>query len=444
MPVLASASVDEIPIYREGATDEESGALAAHDPVGFHLRAFRAMGPVYRTQMGEKLMVVLAGLESNEFIWKSTNLWTYYNLLAGFREEMGDDHVTAIDGAHHRQKRTILKPAFDQAPAMRYLPAYNSIFHERLKATPSAGNIDLVLWWAKTLLWTQSRTVAKAEISEELLAPLIAWETALLAGIRYKPEERARYYNTEGYLKLKSVGMELLARTLDQRLAAPEKYDDNFSQVMRARREAEGDALSRDNLIDDLYLVLVAGVENTSKLLSACVLSILRDPAWLAELRTELDAWDGRDVMALAQMNRLKATVMETQRLYPTIVYNARESVQEFEFGGYQMPTGTVLVHMQILCHYLDEFYPDPLSFKPQRFVEEGRFVAKTNGIFGGGTHVCLGRNHTLMQTPIALAHMFKYYDLELIQEKPVTGDAPLLPGGNLKELWVRVTPRKS
>ncbi len=119
MPLLTSASVEEIPIYREGATDEESAQLAAKDPVGFHLRAFQALGPVYRMMMAGKMVLMFAGQESNEFIWQNTELWTYRNLLAAFREQLDEDTVTAIDGAHHRQKRKILKPTFDQKPAKR-------------------------------------------------------------------------------------------------------------------------------------------------------------------------------------------------------------------------------------------------------------------------------------------------------------------------------------
>jgi cytochrome P450 len=443
MAVFTSASVEEIPIYREGGTDEESARLIAEDPVGFHLRAFKALGPVYRTMLDDKMVVMFSGQESNEFIWKNTELWTYRNLLAAFREELGEDHVTAIDGDHHRQKRTILKSAFDQMSAMRYLPQFNTIFHGMLKDAQALEKMDSVHWWAKTICRTQSQTVARAEMSEDVLETFIEWEKALLNGIRLG-EERLTYYQDEDYLRMKAVVLGLMGRIVDERLAQPEKFDDNFALVMQARLKEEGTAISRENLIDDLYLVLLAGVENTSKLISSALLATLRSPAWLTELRAELDAWDGQNVMALAQMSRLKATVMEAQRLFPLVTYNAREAARDFKFGGYLIPAGTVLLHMQTLCHFQDEFYADPLEFKPQRFVEDGRFAAKTIGFFGGGTHLCLGRNYTLLQTPIALAHMLKYYDVEIVGEEVSFGEPPLSPGQILKELWVSMKPRRA
>jgi cytochrome P450 len=443
MLTLTSASTEEIPIYREGATLEESALIAEKDPIGFHQRAFRALGPVYRMMRGTGTIVVLAGLESNEFVWKNTDLWTYRNLLAAFREELGDDHVTAIDGEHHRQKRTILKPAFDQAPAMRYLPQYNTIFRESLGQIPSDTKLDSVHWWARTICHAQSKTVARTEMSEEVLDQMVAWEKLLLNGLRLG-DERLIYYSDPGYLEKKASVLQHFGQMVDERLAEPDKYDDNFAMVMRSRLETDGADKSRETLVDDLYLVLLAGVENTAKLINTALLGTLRNPKLLEELRAEIDPWDGEDVMSLSRMNRLKATVMEAQRLYPIVVFNGREAVRDFEFGGYQIPAGTVLLHMQILCHYLDEFYADPFEFKPQRFVEDGRFVAKTSGFFGGGTHLCLGRNHTLLQTPIALAHLLKYYDIEILGESNSAGEGPLQPGQLLNELWVRVTPRKS
>jgi cytochrome P450 len=442
MPAATLPSIDEIPIYSEGDSEAESMRRAEADPVGFHRRAFRAKGPVYRTLRGGQMVVMFAGLESNEFIWKNTTLWSYYNTMAGFREGISDDHVTALDDPHHRHKRTMLKPAFDQMSAMRYLPAYNTVFHDRLKEASTEPKIELVHWWVSTLARAQARTVARVGMSDEELDKVSDLERTALAGVGLG-EQRAAYFGAEHYRRLKAEGMALLGREIDARLADPQKYDDNFTQVLQARLKAEGENVSRDVLIDDLYLVLVAGLENTAKLIGSTLGALLRDPAWLAEIRAELEPWDGRDVMALTQMPRLKATIMEMQRLFPPAMFMPREAVKDFEFGGYFIPAGTVLLHMQTLCQYLEEFYEEPLRFKPQRFVDKGQFVAKTLGFFGGGTHICVGRNHTLVQTPIALAQMLKYYDFEVVEEKTSLGAGPLAAGHALKEFWVRLVARE-
>jgi cytochrome P450 len=172
-----------------------------------------------------------------------------------------------------------------------------------------------------------------------------------------------------------------------------------------------------------------------------CLAAVLKHPAWLAELRAELDGWDGKDVMALSRLPKLKATIMEAQRYYPLVFFNFRQAARNFEYKGFQFETGQFITHAQSTCHFLEEMYVDPLEFKPQRFVEDGRFIAKTNGFFGGGTHICLGRNYTMLQTPIALAQMIKYYDIEFAGDPA----GPAMPAGSaLKELAVKVSPRRS
>jgi cytochrome P450 len=443
MTTFTAESLAHVPIYREGATDAESARVAEGDAVNFHLRAYAKMGPVYRTMLDRGMSLVFAGMETNDFIWRNTQLWTYQNLLGVFRDELGEDHVTAIDGAHHKQKRGILKPAFDQAPAMRYLPAYNSLFHTAMQEAAQMEKVDLVAFWGKKICLTQSQTVAQTTIPEDVIVQMIEWEKILVNGIRLFGEERRAYYHQSRYLELKALVMKVLGAMLDERLADPGKYDDNFAMVMQARAAEEGENLNREHLLSDLYLVLLAGVGLTSQLLNSALLLILKNRAWLAEIRQELDAWDGVDIMALSKMSKLKATIMEVQRLYTTAMLNFREAAQDFEFGGYAFPAGTVLVHMQILCHYMEEYYPEPFQFRPQRFVENGQFVPKTNGFFGGGTHVCLGRNHSLVQSPIAVAQMLKYYDIEVVEEIGASG-GKLEFGSYLQQLWVRVQPRKA
>jgi cytochrome P450 len=142
-------SVDQIPFYREGDSDEESVQRFQDDPIRFHLRAFRRLGPIYTVHFRKRRWVVLAGLEANEFVWRNRKIWDYSAANAPFLDEMGADHVTALDGEHHRDKRAILKPAFDQAPAMRFLPEFHRLLEELRKA--SRHRIELTKFWARVI-----------------------------------------------------------------------------------------------------------------------------------------------------------------------------------------------------------------------------------------------------------------------------------------------------
>ena len=83
------------------------------------------------------------------------------------------------------------------------------------------------------------------------------------------------------------------------------------------------------------------------------------------------------------------------------------------EFKGRTIPAGAAVVHANTLCHFLDEIYEEPFRFKPERWLDGKTYPAKANGFFGGGAHICLGMNMTLIHTPLILANLVRNYDVE-------------------------------
>ena len=440
---MTTTGVEGIPLYREGGTDDESSERLEADRAGFMVRAYRQAGPIFRTWLDGKLWVVMAGLEANDFVWRNTALWDYPIVFPAFGEQMGPDHLNVLEGEAHRHKRTILKPAFDQAPAMRYLSEFNLCFHRALAGAQGRGPVDLVEFWAEAITRANTETVARAEISDPALKRLVRWEREMLAGIQLG-EARHAYYGRQEYVRLRAEAMDLMGGIVDERLADPGRCDDNFSAVLLARSRQEGGYPDRSCLIDDLYYILVAGVENTSRLINWTALYCQFAPEWLGRLRAELDSWDGREASALGGMACLKAVIMETQRLRPPAFFVPRHAAQDFEFAGQRVPAGTNILNAHAVGHYLEEVYADPFSFRPERFLASGRFAPRANGFFGGGVHLCLGRNYTLMQTPVALAQMFKYHDFDY-RDRAALQTALASPGPTIPpELWAEIKARGS
>ena len=438
---LVARPVDGIPVYREGASDEESVQRFQDDPTRFHLRAFRRLGPIYATYFRRRMWVVLAGLEANDFVWRNWKIWDYSDANAPFLDEMGPDHVTALDGDHHRDKRTILKPAFDQAPAIRFLPEFHRQLEDELRKV-SNQRIELVKFWGKVITKINSRTVAQAEIPDDVIERMAEWEYQMLRGL-FLDDGRTSYIEREAYLALKAETFIWLRKIVAERLANPDRYDDNFAATFRARALHEGGSPNPDRLVNDLYLILLAGTDNTSGLINSALILTAANPDWSRALREELDLWDGHDVRALGQMPRLKASILETQRIRPGTFTLAKRAGEDFEFAGCCVPAGTDVLHVHTLGHFLEEAYEEPFQFKPERFLEQDKFVAKTFGLFGGGPHVCLGRNHSLMQTPVAVASAIRTYDLEFA-EPPDQHVRVGYAGSRIhQELWVTLVPRR-
>lgn len=438
-----SSSKSLVPLYVQGGSPVESEASYDRDRVKFMVQAYRELGPVFRTFIDGKEEIVLAGLEANEFIWRNSELWDFPKVFPAFGEQMGPDHLNVLEGEAHRQKRTILKAAFDQAPAMRYLPDYNNGFAKELTVLRKGEYFDGITFWSEVITKLNSMTVARANISDEVLRRMVRWEREMLGGISLG-NARHGYYGRAEYVELHQAAMQLMGEIVDDHLNYPDRYSDHYSRVLQARLEMSGGNPERHQLIDDLYYILFAGVENTARLMNACLALCWFHPEWLSRVRHELDSWDGVDVMAVGKMTSLKALIMETQRFCPMTFLLRRHAVRDFEFGGYRIPAETTLFHASVLGHFLDDVYPEASRFDPQRFVDEGRFVPRANGFFGGGVHICLGRNYTQLQVPIAVAQMLKAYDPVYREEAPLRALLSVAGQPLPHEVWLALEPRSA
>jgi len=89
----------------------------------------------------------------------------------------------------------------------------------------------------------------------------------------------------ERYRALKAETFAWLRKIVDERLANPGLYDDNFAATLKARAAHEGGSADRDRLVNDLYLILLAGTDNTSSLINSALILVAAYPEWLGALR---------------------------------------------------------------------------------------------------------------------------------------------------------------
>lgn len=419
METLNTKNVQDAPLFQVADSLEAASSALLEDPIALLLQAHKTLGPVFKMVLSGQEQIVLAGMQANDFVWRNPRMVSYRVSNKPFEEQMGHDHLTALDGDHHKVKKKILKPAFSTGGAMRFIDSFNAMLSEKMSTLTPDEPVELNEFWARSIIEIHSKTVAQKTLSSEIIEKLSEWESQFLTGL-VMGEERHAYFARPEYVELKKEVFALFHEIVNERLDTSCDIEDNLTEVIATRREVEGDDINRDNLVNDLYFILLAGVHNTAALLNSCLHYVYANPAWLAELREELQVWDGVSVRALSEMSKLKATIMESQRLYPPVVFQKKHVVEAFDFEGYHIPEGTNFFHANVLGHFLEENYEDPLTFKPQRFVESGKFVPKSFGFFGGGIHTCLGQNHSLIQTTVGLAQTITRFDLEFLYEPPL------------------------
>jgi len=178
--------------------------------------------------------------------------------------------------------------------------------------------------------------------------------------------------------------------------------DDILSMLLDARRE-DGSPLSDAQLRDELMTLLIAGHESTATMLAWAFERLVRHPGRLKRLREEAE--DGGDEYA-------DAVVKETLRLRPVLPVVLRELTEPMELGGHSLPAGTWVAPCGYLIHRRADIYPDPLAFRPERFV--GSRAGTYEWIpFGGGVRRCAGAAFAQLEMKQVLQTVVTALDLE-------------------------------
>jgi cytochrome P450 family 135 len=193
-----------------------------------------------------------------------------------------------------------------------------------------------------------------------------------------------------------------------RRAGSLEERDDILSLLVGARHE-DGSPMSDEEMRDELLTLLVAGHETTATSLAWAVERLSRHPQKLDRLRSEVEA---------GSEDYLTATIQETLRLRPVISIVIRRLTEPVEIGGYELPAGVSVVPSVYLVHRDPEIYPDPESFKPERFLDNppGTYTWIP---FGGGVRRCLGASFAQFEMAVVLKELVKRRQIRPADPKP-------------------------
>ena len=88
----------------------------------------------------------------------------------------------------------------------------------------------------------------------------------------------------------------------------------------------------------------------------------------------------------------------------PPVPVTLRYVAADFDLNGLRVPAGTMIAADIERMHHRADMYPEPRSFRPERFLEQ-RPGTYTWIPFGGGIHRCIGAGFALDRGAAGDAH---------------------------------------
>ena len=398
----------------------ETGAFIT-DP-DFVKKRYEQYGPIFKSRVLGRKAVFMVGPEAIEFVLSSgmQSLSWREGWPLTFKQLLGRS-LFVQEGEEHRRNRRLMMPAFHGPALARYITTMDTIIQTYLAKWVQLGEF---VWYDefKQLTFDIASQIflgTPPGPGSDRLSRLFTTLTNGLFGANYLQALNARRQ---------------LLRHLDQVIADRQQHpaDDALSLLIQAVDE-NGDRLSVKEIRDQAMLLLFAGHETTTAMLTWLGLELGQHPAILHRAREEQAHLAAQSpelaIATLGQMPYLEQILYEVERLHPPVPGGFRGVIQPFTFNGYTIPKGWLLQYSILVTHRLPHVYRNPNQFDPDRFGPE-RQETKPQPFhligFGGGPRVCIGMAFAKLEMKLLLAHLLRGYQWEILPNQNL--EAVLIP----------------
>ncbi len=316
---------------------------------------------------------------------------------------LGDDEgpppmVISSDPPQHTRLRTLVNRGFTPRRIQRMEPLVRRITKDLFAEIDRRGECDLVGGLTMPLpVMVISELLG---IEPERFEDFKRWSQVIVSVFGRSPSEE----QLEAFHSTLDELDNYLEPLIERRRSDPR--DDIISVLTQKEEE---DALSADELIGFVILLLIAGNETTTNLIGNTIIALWDNPEQLALLNTSPE--------------RIPDAVEEALRFSSPVQMLFRQTTRDVELGGEKIPEGAIVMPCYAAANR------DPKQFEnPDRF--DIRRDSQGHVAFGLGLHFCLGASLARLEARIALEALVpRLAKLRCREERIRWSESPFLRG---------------
>ena len=395
----------------------------AKDPAAFFVRAYRDYGPVYQVNVFGRKQYVIAGVESAKLMstkkgrdgLRSKEFWQ------DFVDHYGASKtLTQIDGEEHRKMRAIMRKGFSREAAAGKYHMLTDIGDKSIvrdwKAGESVPVVEAFQYMIVQMIGEMMTGDAPLEYVKDIRTNILFLLNVLVARVRPKVFLKSPKFK-KASKRVEELGQSMIAQFKEY--AETGNLPDNLlGDVYQAHIDDPDFVQARDLgvLLTGPY---VAGLDTVANTVAAATYGILKTPGVLEKVQAEADALYAKDTvteMDIRGLDYIQGCLKEAMRLWPIAVAQMRTTNHDLEFEGHVIPKDEMIFIGTSVPHFMEEYFPDPFKFDPDRFNDERREHMKPGvyAPFGRGPHSCLGQNLAEVLMGVIMARVFHRLDLSL------------------------------
>jgi cytochrome P450 len=337
-------------------------------------------------------------------------------------------------------RRRTLQPMFTKQH-VRQFGGHMAQAAERVCADWSdGGEIDLDTEARAITLRALGHSVLGMDLDhrlETVSEPLgVALRYAMSRALR--PLRAPRWLYTPARRRARAASAKVHDLTLDILRACradPEREAPLVHALLAARDPVTGQALTDEEICDELIIFIFAGHDTTATTLAYAMWALGHHPEHQERVAAEVAALPDGPVTPddIPQLSYTTQVVRESLRLCPPAPTGTRMSARDIQVGGYRVKAGTMLVFGRMAVQRDPTLWNDPLRFDPDRFSpEQARGRDRWQYIpFGGGPRSCLGDHFAMLEATLALATVIRRFELTSLEaDFPLALHFTMIAGG--------------
>jgi cytochrome P450 len=366
---------------------EQQARLWIERPLELLDACARQFGDVFTLQLGALgATVIFSNPEAVRAIFRAPpELFECQHFNESYRFVMGDHALFLQDGEKHRRIKRVMAPPLCHDGIAGHVRAIRDLAQETFARGSGRRCVAVRPVMHEFALRVLMKMVfgARREAGEQV----VGW---------FKSEVWRDQRAWKPWTNLSRLQPRLratIAGELDYRRGCrePGRERDLLDYLLAARDEHE-QPLEEAEIQDQILTLTITAVDPVAFALTWLLAQVGMSPEVQSAVRDELDALgDDPDPLEITHLPYLTATCQETLRIHPILpTVSGRRLTSPAEIGGHLLEKGVNLAPCAYLVHRRADLYPEPLAFRPDRFLAR-RFSPFEYFPFGGSNRHCLG-----------------------------------------------------
>ncbi|MFG2907869.1 cytochrome P450 [Kitasatospora sp. NPDC048286] len=401
-----------------------AGALL-RDPLGF-LGSLSRHGGVVRIRLGPRTVCVVTDARLVHTLLVALAHDCPRGAVQDTLKTAFGDGLLMSEGQAHRDRRRIIQPAFGPDRMGEYLAVMQQVTEERAARWHPGQVLDVAKEMNHLALEIVTRSLFDARLSEDAT---IAFHRALPDLVKGQIVQSLYPKPSLARLPLPvnrrfDNAVRVLNRVVDQAVngraptagtwtGAGAGARHTLPALLRAATDpATGCPLTEADVRSEAITMFGAGTETVSTTLTWLLDELLRHPEAEARILDELDEHLPVGTVptpeALARLTYTRSVTQEVVRLHAPNAFLMRTAQVPVELGPYRVPAGTELLYSLTALHRDPVRYPEPTSFRPERWQDGGGTGRPSFLPFGAGKHKCIGEAFAWAELTVAAAAILR------------------------------------